>query len=412
MVLISIDNSNGFKLLSATAKLKNQEIVRISDESGLTSLIRSISDNQEQLEPFYILDLATVLKLVEKWNQSLPNVTPFYAVKCNPEPALLLALAKLGASFDCASEAEIETVIALGVSSDRIVYANPIKQVFHIKYANKVGVNLTVFDSREEIDKMKKWHPKSELLLRIKVPNDTTSWRSLGTKYGASTDEIIPLLKHARQLDMKVVGVSFHVGSKASEADIYRRAIAVARLAFDVAAQLEMPTMHILNIGGGFKANPLFDEIAKTVNQSLTEFFPNNPSLKVIAEPGRFFVETAFTMATNVIGKRVRGDQIQYWIDDGIYGSFNTSAFDSSSMVFKPLKKVKDDEDLITSSTIFGPTCDSLDIVVKECKLPEMFAGDLLVFYNMGAYTTTAATKFNGFQRFEIPTYLAYSCPN
>ncbi|XP_065874635.1 ornithine decarboxylase-like [Euphorbia lathyris] len=411
MGLNSVD-FNGLKAISTTAKLKDEEIIRISGQSGLNSMIRSISDNQEQPEPFYILDLAVVLKLMEKWNQSLPNVTPFYAVKCNPEPALLLALAKLGASFDCASEAEIATVLALSVSPDKIVYANPIKQVSHIKYAVRTGVNLTVFDAKEEIDKMKKWHPESELLLRIKVPNDTTSWRSLGTKYGASTDEIIPLLKHARRLDMKVVGISFHVGSKATEADIYRRAISVARLAFDAAVQLEMPEMHILDIGGGFKVNQLFDEIVKTVNESIGEFFHDIPSLKVIAEPGRFFVETAFTMATNVIGKRVRGDQIQYWIDDGIYGSFNTSAFDSSSMIFKPLKNNEENDEehlVITSSTIFGPTCDSLDIVVKECKLPEMNTGDLLVFYNMGAYTTTAATKFNGFQRFEIPTYLAYS---
>ncbi|XP_065874636.1 ornithine decarboxylase-like [Euphorbia lathyris] len=403
---------NGLKAISAATKLKDKQIVRISDKSGLNSMIRSISDNQEQPEPFYILDLVAVLKLMGKWSQSLPSVTPFYAVKCNPKPVLLLALARLGASFHCASEAEIATIISLGVSPDRIVYANPIKQVSHIKYAARTGVNLTVFDSKEEMDKMKKWHSELELLLRIKVPNDTTSWRSFGAKYGAATDEIIPLLKHARQLGMRVVGVSFHVGSKATEADIYHRAIIAARLAFDAATQLEMPAMHILNIGGGFKANQLFDEIAKTVNDSIAEFFHDIPSLKVIAEPGRFFVETAFTMATNVIGKRVRGDQIQYWIDDGIYGSFNTSAFDSSCMVFQPLKNTEENDEerlVITSSTIFGPTCDSLDIVVKECKLPEMNTDDLLVFYNMGAYTTTAATKFSGFQRFEIPTYLAYS---
>lgn len=414
-------SAKDLKVISEVSRVKSQDIATLPRDA-LTNFIRSINENQQETEPFYVLDLRVVIGLMEKWNQSLPNVKPFYAVKCNCEAAILVALATLGANFDCGSKAEIETILGLGYSPERILYANPCKAISHIKYAAKVGVNLTTFDSKEEVNKIKKWHPHCRLLLRLKVPNDDhlkmISSRSINEKFGAFPDEIGPLLQHAHQAGLQVLGVSFHVGYKASEAKIFRTAISAARFVFSAAAELKMPPMHILNIGGGFRDIPLFDEIAKTVNDSIQEYFPDEKSVSVIAEPGRFFVETAFTMVTNVIGKRViRGEAIQYWIDDGIYGSFNLAVYDRSSMILKPLLLQSEDGDCAgseaaASSTIFGPTCDALDIVVSDCKLVELQVGDLVVFYNMGAYTTSPATKFNGFNGFAMPTYLAYTTPN
>ncbi|KAL7246558.1 hypothetical protein ACSBR2_001619 [Camellia fascicularis] len=88
---------------------------------------------------------------MHSWKHSLPTTKPFYAVKCNPNPALLAVVASLGANFDCASQAEIETILGLGVSPDRILYANPCKAVSHIKYAANVGVNLTTFEEDSKI---------------------------------------------------------------------------------------------------------------------------------------------------------------------------------------------------------------------------------------------------------------------
>ncbi|XP_037494984.1 ornithine decarboxylase isoform X2 [Jatropha curcas] len=409
MVDVNALNSSSLKAISEASRLKGQQVVQIQ-KAALYSLIKSISDNQEEAEPFYLIDLGVVIRLMDKWNQSLPNVKPFYAVKCNTEPALLLSLATLGANFDCASQAEIETILGLGVNPDRIVYANPCKSASHIKYAARVGVNLTTFDSKQEIDKIKKWHPKCELLLRLKVPNESSCWRPLGNKYGALTEEVASLLQHANQAGLKVVGMSFHVGSIASDPQVYHSAIATARFAFDTAIKLEMPAMRILNIGGGFRANPLFDEIVKTVNDSIQEFFSNDmTSLTVIAEPGRYFAETPFILVTNVIGKRMRGEEIDYWIDDGIHGSFKLAANDPASLMYKVLLQNEDGAGPITSSTIFGPTCDSLDVVISGCELSELQVNDLIVFYNMGAYTTSFASKFNGFNRFDLPTYLAFT---
>ena len=83
---------------------------------------------------------------MDKWNHSFPNVKPFYAVKCNNEPALLTKLANLGTNFDCASLLEIDTVLSLGISPNQIIFANPCKAIPHIKHAAAVGVNFTTFE--------------------------------------------------------------------------------------------------------------------------------------------------------------------------------------------------------------------------------------------------------------------------
>lgn len=377
------------------------------DGTTMTDLIRSIATDQkhEAGQPFYILDLSTIERLMDKWNHSFPNVKPFYAVKCNNEPALLTKLANLGANFDCASLLEIDTVLNLGISPNQIIFANPCKAISHIKHAAAVGVNFTTFDSKLEVDKIKKWHPQCRLLLRIKAPSDSGSLRPLGKKFGALPEEIESLLHYACNVaGLKVVGVSFHVGSIAQDPTIYREAIANARAVFDVADYLGIPKMQILNIGGGFRSTPLFEEIASVVNEAVQDFFPD-PNLKIIAEPGRFFPETAFTLVTHVIGKRVRGEKIEYWIDEGIYGSFRPTLYNSCFVGIKPISVRKCCE-IRESSTIYGPSCDSLDAVAVDIKLPELELDDLIVFYNMGAYSKCAGTKFNGFDMLSTPTYI------
>ncbi|KAK6941814.1 Orn/DAP/Arg decarboxylase 2, N-terminal [Dillenia turbinata] len=400
---------------AASQVLKGQSTLHLTPKDGILGLIQSIAEKQESPESFYVLDLGVVERLMSQWNSLLPNVKPFFAVKCNPNPSLLLALSSLGANFDCASCGEIMAVQSLGVSSDRILYANACKSLSYIKYAASVRVNLTTFDSKCEIDKLKKWHPKCELLLRIKVDNKT-SWREFGSKFGALDNEIMALLCYAHENGFKVVGVSFHVGTKQSDPKAYYETIARAKAIFNMASELKLPAMQILDIGGGFQACPLFEDIAAEINRGVEAYFCEEKNLSVIAEPGRYFAENAFTLVTNVIGKRVRGSTMEYWIDDGIYGSFNLPAFDRSSMLAKPLFMKDDDGDRsggsTFQSTVFGPTCDSLDFVLNECELPEMEVGDLLVFQNMGAYTSSAATKFNGFNMQGFPTYVTYQNPN
>lgn len=394
-----------------------KRVTALEKDGGLLNFMQSIIlKNQHLQDPFYVLDLGVALNLMDIWTRTLPMVRPFYAVKCNPDPAFLGTMAALGSGFDCASRAEIEAVLALGVSPDRIIFANPCKSESHIKYAASVGVNLTTFDSRDELEKIRKWHPKCALLIRIKPPEDSGARCPLGPKYGALPEEVAPLLQAAQAARLSVSGVSFHIGSGATHSQAYGGAIEAAKSAFETAARLGLPQMRVLNIGGGFTAGQQFEEAGSNVRAALQTYFPNSQGyLSVIAEPGRFFVESAFALATNVIGKRVRGELREYWINDGVYGSMNCILYDHATLTCVPLACTPDRANPTCegaktySSTVFGPTCDALDTVLTGHRLPELQVNDWLVFPNMGAYTMAAGSNFNGFKTSAILTYLSYS---
>lgn len=416
------------KSIFGASGVKGKRVTTLSSEKdGLSDFIQSITKDKTDIDididdvdtPFSVLDLGVVTALFENWTTKLPGVQPYYAVKCNPNPSIIGTLAALGSSFDCASRNEIETVLSLGVSPDRIIYANPCKSESHIRYAASVGVNVTTYDSVEEIEKIRKWHPQCELLLRIKPAGDSGARTCLGLKYGALQEEVPELLRAADVAGLKVTGVSFHIGSGGGDTRAYHGAIAMAKGVFETASRLGMPKMHVLDIGGGFTSGAQFDAAAVKVNAAIKSHFGGEEDLVVIGEPGRYFAETAFTLVTRVIGKRVRGEMREYWIDDGVYGTLNCIMFDFATVTCTPLRcaskpenpTCRDDNNKTYPSTVFGPTCDSLDTVLRDYQLPELQVNDWLVFPNMGAYTTSSGTNFNGFSSSAKHTYLAYSSP-
>lgn len=386
-------------------------------KNALNDFIKSIIlKNQDVKQPFYVLDIGEIVSLMEKWTNFLPNIHPFYAVKCNPEPSFLAILAAMGSNFDCASRAEIEYVLSLGVSPDRIIFANPCKPEPDIIFAAKVGVNITTFDSTNELDKMKRLHPKCGLVLRIKPMKDGNARCPMGPKYGALPEEVESLLRAAQIAGLRVSGVSFHIGSGDADSNAYRGAIVAAKAVFDTAARLGLPKINLLDIGGGFTAGQQFEDAATSIKSALQDYFHDQDrNLTVIAEPGRFFAETAFTLATTIIGKRVRGELREYWINDGLYGSMNCILYDHATVSAVPLactsNRVNPNYSGLKTfpSTVFGPTCDALDTVLRDYQLPELQVNDWLVFPNMGAYTKAAGSNFNGFNTSTIVTHPACS---
>lgn len=353
---------------------------------------------------FFVIDLARVREKHSVWQKHLPNVKPHYAVKANPNPAILRLMAQeLKINFDCASQAEIEAVLALGVSADRIIFANPCKSLSHIDYARRQGIMRTTFDSEAELYKIKMvatnfpW----ELILRIWV-DDKDAQCQLSNKYGAHADESLRLLTLAKTLGLNVAGISFHVGSGAKTSS-YREAIRSSSKVFVKGLELGHP-MKVLDLGGGYpgtcvQTGPSLEEIGQLIGPELGK---NWKKQEIIAEPGRFYCAEAQTLATQIIGKRIRFDKgkgrsiREYYINDGLYQSFNCMLYDHSVL----LEESDQDEPSETSkynSAIFGQTCDGLDQISKGIMLPELRVGDWLAVPNMGAYTNGASSQFNGF---------------
>ncbi|XP_030387160.1 ornithine decarboxylase 1-like [Scaptodrosophila lebanonensis] len=352
-------------------------------------------------EAFYICDLSTVARKLQLWKELLPRIQPYYAVKCNNDPLVVETLANLGTGFDCASKREIEMVMKAGATPERIIFAHPCKPLPDLKYAQEHNVLRTTADNEFEIIKLSKHSPKTRVIVRFRSEAKDAVW-PLGRKFGCDPkSDATALLLLSRSLNLEVDGSSFHVGCECKEPEAYDRAILKARSIYDFGKLLGYD-MSLLDIGGGYPGSNdvQFKEIANVINNAIDEYFMDDP-VEIIAEPGRYLVEQAFTLVCKIQAKReVRDaagklDTIMYYINDGVYGSFIYVLMEHDPI--KVVHFLDNDSDLPKfKSTIWGPTCDSLDKISDNLYLPHLNPGDLIAFPNMGAYTLPLASEFNG----------------
>ena len=304
------------------------------------------------------------------------------------------------------------------------IFANPFKMASHLRYANKHGINLMTADCVEELEKISQYHPNAEVLLRIAV-DDSKSICKFNKKFGLvpSYDNLEKIFSNKYSKGIKKVGVSFHVGSGCLSADSYTDAILKSRYVFDFAKKYGL-NFNILDIGGGFiQKEPILTEVSDAVQSSLQKYFGSESShFKIIAEPGRFMVANVADLYVKVIGKKAESQGIKYYINSSVYGAFNCKVFDYATFQFDIYRKksihaegmpetlcIKKDSQGIwrdtgfsttpvmgKNSTVFGATCDSLDVILENVSIPELEIGDYLCFRDMGAYTYSASSEFNG----------------
>ena len=311
---------------------------------------------------------------------------------------MLRLLAGLGTGFDCASKSEIEQVLSLGVDPSRIIYAQPCKTKSYVRFAAEAGVKQMTFDNSDELYKVKRFFPDAELFLRI-LTDDSKSLCRLSDKFGASLDTTTSLLALAKDLELNVTGVSFHVGSGASDPQSFDKAVRDARVVFDQAADVGY-SLKTLDVGGGFSGD-LFESMADVLSKALDENFPS--TVRIIGEPGRYYVASAFTLACNIIARRDYRDpatmetNYMLYLNDGVYGNFSSLIFDHQIASPRILSK-HDRSTRSTEYSLWGPSCDGIDRITETCTLHGLLdVGDWLYFEEMGAYTRCSATKFNGF---------------
>ncbi|SOV15192.1 S-adenosylmethionine decarboxylase/ornithine decarboxylase [Plasmodium sp. gorilla clade G2] len=293
------------------------------------------------------INLQKILAQYIRFKKNLPHVTPFYSVKSNNDEVVIKFLYGLNCNFDCASIGEIKKVIRLlpNISRDRIIFANTIKSINSLIYARKENINLCTFDNIDELKKIYKYHPKCSLILRINV--DFKNYKSyMSSKYGANEYEWEEMLLYAKEHNLNIVGVSFHVGSNTKNLFDFCLAIKLCRDVFDMSKNMGF-NFYIINLGGGYpeeleydnakkhdkihyctlSLNEIkkdienflneetfmktkygyysFEKISLAVNMSIDHYFSHMKNkLKVICEPGRYMVAASSTLAVKIIGKR------------------------------------------------------------------------------------------------------------
>jgi ornithine decarboxylase len=353
--------------------------------------------------PLFVVDHDALRKAYREFRRHLPRVQAYYAVKANPDPMIVRTLFEEGASFDVASMPEFkivhENIKDLPAKQrqdwiwDKIIYANPTKPTDTLEELNQYKP-LVTFDNREEIYKIKQHAPNAGLALRLKVPN-TGAMVELSSKFGAAPGEAVDLILEADRIGLTVEGISFHVGSQTTNFENYVQALNLTANIYKEAQDRGYTKMNLLDIGGGFPApydstvRP-FRELAKVINTEIERLFPKD--IEVLAEPGRFLAAVCGTAVSSVIGKAVRDGKTCYYINDGVYHTYSGVIFDHCKYPVKSFKKGP-----TSICSVFGPTCDALDVVSMAENLPELSRGDLVYSVNIGAYSHASATYFNGF---------------
>lgn len=336
------------------------------------------------------------------WNSQLPFVQPYYAVKCNPDPTLLHWLYKHNTSFDCASTREmslVKTLFGKQHMGNHVLFANPCKTMSDITYAKNNAIPWVTADSIEEFVKMDQANYKPEVLLRIAV-DDSNSACPFGAKFGLQYSEIENVAHEAKKIKIPITGLSFHIGSGSEDPYAFRKAVDLSKEIWRMLYKKNLvSTFKALDIGGGWSPEEaLFKEQARNANEGLK--YGDLP-LKTIAEPGRFFAAPTHDLYVCVVGKKPRKDGgWRYTIDESIYGQFSCIPFDHAKPKIARLRlNPHEAQRRSTRAILFGRTCDSLDWIATSESMEELEVGDWLYIPNMGAYTTSTSTEFNGFPK-------------
>ncbi|HET7596501.1 MAG TPA: type III PLP-dependent enzyme [Burkholderiales bacterium] len=347
--------------------------------------------------PFLLVDTQIVRTKARRFRAAMPRVQPHYAVKANPDPRVLKALIEEGVGFEIASIAELDLLLGLGVPAAEVYYSNPMKSRAYIEYAAGKGVEWFVLDSVEELRKIVSVKPDAKLYVRIEAPNVGSDWPLAG-KFGIKSAEVDGIIAEAVALKADLAGVTFHVGSQCRNPENWRVGIQHAKRVFRK-MRLAGLTPRLLNLGGGYpvrhvKPIPSIERIAEVVNHGIRDI-PQD--VRIMAEPGRFLVSDAGYFVCRVVGTATRGGKRWMYWDAGVFGG-----------VIETTEGLR--YDIQTDRTgkpipwcIAGPTCDSVDVCMRDELFPEdMQEGDFIYIANAGAYTTAYASNFNGFPLPEV----------
>jgi ornithine decarboxylase len=384
------------RIRSAVTPLRRRQAMRTAPLPRVDELVAA----ERPEEPMHCLRPAAVRATAAAFVEAFPGDV-LYAVKCNPDPSVLRAVAAGGVRhFDCASIQEVRLVRTM-LPEAAIHFMHPVKARGAIREAwAEHGVRDFMLDSTEELAKIQTeivatgFGGALGLFVRLALPKGGARL-DLSGKFGAAAEDAVALLRAARSYT-STPGVSFHVGSQCMDPLAWRDALA---LTGSVIRQAGVP-VEVIDVGGGFPVS-YPDQEPPPLGAFLAEIEDGFerlglPSAHLWAEPGRALAACGTSVVVPVLARN--GDAL--YINDGMFGSLA----DAGTPGFRyPVRLIRPDaaaSDMMTGFTLFGPTCDSADSMRGPFRLPSDTAeGDWIEIGQLGAYGACLRTTFNGFDR-------------
>jgi ornithine decarboxylase len=351
--------------------------------------------------PCLILDLDVIRSKYEELRKNFPYGKVYYAVKANPHDEVVSLLRDLGSCFDVATRYELDQLLRLNVTPDRMSFGNTIKKEKDIAYFYDKGVRLFATDSFEDVDKIARAAPGSQVFFRILTEGLGADW-PLSRKFGCHPEMTRNLILHAKDLGLDPYGISFHVGSQQRDIGQWSSALSNVGSIF-VTAEEHGIKLKMVNMGGGFPAmytdptNPMEHYSMDIMSYLRNNFGDELP--EIIIEPGRSMTGDCGVIVTEIvnIAKKSTHD-LYHWVffDIGKFGGL-IETLDEAIKYPIYFEKSGPTLDIILA----GPTCDSMDILYEKTPY-EMPAntkiGERAYILTTGAYTQSySSIYFNGF---------------
>ena len=353
--------------------------------------VDELVNNVRPVDPIYCIRPNSI-KLACGWfKKNFPGKI-LYAVKTNPNKKVIKLIGESGIDrFDVASINEVKLIKQIFPNA-HTYYMNTVKSREHIREAYfNYKVKDFALDTKEELQKIIEATNGAKdltLYVRVSISNEHAEI-DLSQKFGALPSEALGLLRLAKAHSKKV-GLSFHVGSQCMHPISYAKGIR------EVGNIIKKT---IINVGGGFPAiypdlNPV--PLENYINE-IKKAFANlklDKKPELFCEPGRALVaESGSTIVKVVLRKKQK-----IYINDGTYGSLFDAGVLNFVLPTRMISNGRAASKKLTSYNFYGPTCDSADYMKGPFVLPNnLKEGDYIEVGQLGAYSLTFRTKFNGF---------------
>ena len=354
--------------------------------------------------PLYIYSKATLERHWHAFDNAFgehPHLVCF-AVKSNPNIAILNVMAKLGSGFDIVSQGELERVLAAGGDAAKVVFSGVAKS--HQEIARALEVNIRCFNVESEAELLRINQIAGEMgkiapiSLRVNPDVDAHTHPYISTglkenKFGVSVEQAREVYKVASTLsNIKIVGMDCHIGSQLTELQPFLDA--VDRLIV-LMEQLKQDGIHLkhLDLGGGLgvtytdEAPPHPTDYAKALWEKLSAF----SELEIIVEPGRAITANAGILVTKVEYLKSNESRNFAIVDAGMNDMIRPALYQAYMNILEIDRTLVREEKIYD---VVGPICETSDFLGKQRKLA-IAEGDYLAQRSAGAYGASMSSNYN-----------------
>ena len=323
-----------------------------------------------------------------------------FAVKANPNIAILNVFAKLGAGFDIVSGGELARVLAAGGDPKKIVFSGVGKNADEMRDALNAGIFCFNVESASELAKLnevaKGMGKIAPVSLRVNPNVDAKTHPYISTglknnKFGVVFEEALQIYAQAAAMpNIAVHGVDCHIGSQITELSPFIEALDKVLGLVDA---LETKGIHIshIDVGGGIgityndETPPEFTTYAKAILEKL-----GVRKVKLLFEPGRALVGNAGVLLTKIEYIKKTESKNFAIVDAAMNDLMRPALYDAYHDIVALLPRDGD----CTNYEIVGPVCESGDFLGHDRAL-NLAEGDLLAIKSVGAYGMSMASNYN-----------------